>query len=280
MIKTIKNFLMHYTWDLAYGIYDETQGRFVDWSTVHYIKNPYKTKWFADPFILEEKEEFLCLLVEEFDSKVRKGRIAEIVVDKRTDKIIDCHIVLELDTHLSFPAIYRYDDKIYVLPENSRSGHCNIYIYDSEERVLKDPYMMIDEPLTDAIISENSGKYEMYSTSIPNPNGNILYKYQSESFLGPYSRDGYIQFDSNIARMAGEFIKIGNDYIRPAQDCNESYGKAVLLLKGKDIIQTIVPNKKKYAGIHTFNVNDKTFVIDLKKYDYPFIYYLRNLFKK
>ena len=38
-------------------------------------------------------------------------------------------MILERSGHLSFPIIYRKDDKIYVYPENSEDGVLNIYEY-------------------------------------------------------------------------------------------------------------------------------------------------------
>ena len=62
MIRKIKEKIMHYAWDLAYGVYDEKiliNG--IKNVKLNYIKNPYKNKWFADTFILEEDNEFYKL---------------------------------------------------------------------------------------------------------------------------------------------------------------------------------------------------------------------------
>ena len=84
----IRALLSEYTWDLAYGTYDPSvvPGNNI-WENIHYVTNPYKTKWFADPFILEDKQDSLILLVEEFDSEINRGRIAKIIIDKKKDII-------------------------------------------------------------------------------------------------------------------------------------------------------------------------------------------------
>lgn len=130
-MNSIKQKFAHYTWDIAYGIYSErivTEG--LKGIKLHIVSNPYKNKWFADPFILEEDDENIQFLVEEFDYYVRRGRIARIMVDKKDNKIIECSIILDLPTHLSFPAIYRVDGEVFVHPENSASGSSYIYRYD------------------------------------------------------------------------------------------------------------------------------------------------------
>ena len=64
MILKIKQKLMHYSWDLAYGIYDEKITRDgLNGIKLNIVNNPYPNKWFADPFILEEDTNSIQLLV-------------------------------------------------------------------------------------------------------------------------------------------------------------------------------------------------------------------------
>lgn len=279
--KQIKRKLGHYTWDLAYGVY--TNNILQDGLSgldMHIIVNPFKDKWFADPFIYKETETELHLFVEEFDIYVQRGRIAYLIIDKGKDIISSCRIILDLPTHLSFPSIYCINDVVYVQPENSQQGGSWIYRYDPSAIQLVDPVCVIKEPIADAVIIKNKASYEMYATKDPNPNGNILHKFVADSFWGPYEEDERISFKTNVARMAGAFIDNGEHYIRPAQDCNGAYGKAVKLMIGNEVISELYPKSLKYAGLHTFNVKNKTFVVDLKKYDYPILYKIKSLLNK
>lgn len=280
-INKIKLFLLHYTWDLAYGRYDESViKRGINWKTIHHVRNPYAKKWFADPFILEEDEHNLHLLVEEFDSDVRRGRIAHIIIDKQSEKITTCNIILDLPTHLSFPAIYRQGREIYVYPENSKSGSSFIYRYDLENERLVDPIMLVNKPLADAIIHYENGGYCMYATQDPEPNGNTLIKLYSDSLLGTYQEKSSCVYPSNCARMAGQILDTSFSVIRPAQDCNGAYGRAVWFMQDENIVSVLKPNCIKYAGIHTFNTMKSTYVIDFKKYDFPYLYYIKEKFKR
>lgn len=284
MSTTIHNFkerLLHYTWDLAYGKYDECIVRNgLDGVTLRVLKNPYKKKWFADPFILQEDYNSLHLLVEEFDSDVRKGRIAHLTIDKKDDVISNCKIILDLPTHLSFPAIYRVGGEIIVHPENFHSGKSYMYKYDQINDELVDPICICNDPVSDAVVAEKGDCFEMYATREPNPNGNVLIHYESESFSGPYKEIEQIVFDGNHARMAGAFIPSDSGLIRPAQDCNGAYGRAVFLMHDKAVLSELRPKGIKYAGIHTFNILNETFVVDLKKYDFALLYYLKEKFKR
>ena len=265
----LKQILMHYTWDLAYGVYsEEILHEGLKNTKLNNVKNPYPNKWFADPFILEEDTNSIQFLVEEFDYSVGRGRIARLLVDKGNNEIKECSVILDLPTHLSFPVIYRKDDEIYVHPENSASGASYMYRYDRKMDKLVEPRLIIKQPIADAIIRQVDNCYIMYATRNPNANGCELIEYRSSSLFGPYTEYPPLHFELNTARMAGMFI----GGIRPAQDCYRDYGKAVVLYNDKSVQCRIEPTNWRYAGIHTFNTLNQTFVIDIKKYDYPLLY--------
>lgn len=276
---SVRKFLSAYIWDIALGYYDEgITEKGIDWKKLNIVHNPYKKKWFADPFILSDDGENVQLLVEEFDSDVRKGRIARITISKKNYEITDCSIILEIDTHLSFPAIYREGDTIFVHPENSASGKSIIYRYDREQDRLVDPIVLVPAPLTDAVIIKNGKAFYMYSTVLPNNGGPILHVYQSVKITGPYEEVDCVDFGKKTARMAGAMLETTEGRIRPAQDCTHDYGEAVLFYKDKTLVGEIRPRKNdKFAGVHTFNVLQDTFVIDLKRYCH---HEIRNFVKK
>lgn len=278
----LKEKLAHYSWDIAYGVYSEsiiTNG--LNDVKINFVKNPYKNKWFADPFILEENNFYIQFLVEEYDYDVRKGRIARIKVNKKSNCIEELSIVLELSTHLSFPVIYRIDNEIFVHPENSASGASFVYRYDRIKDKLIEPKIVLDEPIADAIIRKEHDGFHMFATRVPDTNGCTLHEYFSKSQFGPYKHIGEEIFEHNTARMAGMFlIDSCGRVIRPAQDCFGSYGKAVILYDGHRPLCRIEPTTYRYDGIHTLNTLDKAFVIDYKKYDYPLLYWLLNKLKR
>ena len=160
------------------------------------------------------------------------------------------------------------DNEIYVHPENSASGASYMYRYDRKIDKLVEPRLIIKQPIADAIIRQVDNCYIMYATRNPNANGCELIEYRSSSLFGPYTEYPPLHFELNTARMAGMFI--GD--IRPAQDCYRDYGKAVVLYNDKNVQCRIEPTNWRYAGIHTFNTLNQTFVIDIKKYDYPLLY--------
>lgn len=279
-LQKIKEKLMHYTWDLAYFEYtDSIISKGLNFKEIHIVKNPYKRKWFADPFILRDTKLELTLLVEEFDYEVNRGRIAQVVIDKSKDIIVSCDIILDLPTHLSFPAIYRMDNKIIVHPENSASGASFMYEYDESLKKLVNPVNVLDEPITDAIIVKEDSVYKMYATCIPESNGCNLRLYSSKNLIGPYKTEGVEVFSHYRARMAGLFFKYKGIAVRPAQDCEGAYGKAVIFYDDHKKIGELRPTTYKYAGVHTFNKLGDICIIDIKLWDYPLMVYIKEKIK-
>lgn len=288
IVSKLKHRYAHYTWDLAFMEYDENIFHSDKHSyKLRIVKNPYKAKWFADPFILDVTDEAIILFVEEFDSTIKRGRIAKLTISRKDNRIVDCKILLDLDTHLSFPAIYRIGSDIFVNPENHASGNSFIYRYNiDEDKFERIESPLIPEPLSDNIVTKIGAVYYAFATLPPTPNGCEMVVYKSDNFFGKYFKVAIQTFDSSIARMAGMIQEVDGILIRPAQDCNEGYGRGIVFQEIRintdgmsfNTIGSLYPNKVKYAGIHTYNsYNKQLVVIDLKRYDYPMIQKLYHL---
>lgn len=116
-----------------------------------FIKNPPKDKWYADPFLFEVTNSSFILFVEEFRYDYPVGRLAKLVVDRKSMSIVEEKIVLDLPTHLSFPIYYREGDNVYIYPENSESNSLNLYKYDKNQELFVFQSCLINEPLADAV---------------------------------------------------------------------------------------------------------------------------------
>ena len=230
MVNSFVQFLRHYTsWRWEVGFLDNTLEGVVagDPLRVHWVKLPFHNRWFADPFILDYDEDEITLLCEEYSDKLKKGRIAKLLIDRRNFKLKSWKIIHELPTHLSFPRVIRNRGEIYIHPENSASGNHILYKYDMEMDCLVEGRVISDEPLTDPIMLEHGDRKLLFSTYEPNPNGNVLSVYEKKD--DKYTKIDEVVFDNNCARMAGDFFKAGDKLYRPAQDCNEGYGKALII---------------------------------------------------
>ncbi|MDO4738303.1 MAG: hypothetical protein Q4A50_06750 [Bacteroidales bacterium] len=247
---------------------------------VHWISNgKYEgKKWFADPFILNKEENAIHLLVEEFDYKVHRGRIAKLTINRENWIVEDCKIVLDLPTHLSFPMIWRENGIIYVCPENYKSGGWNMYRYDELNEKLEFEQEILKIPLTDSIILNIKKSYYILSTFVPTPSGSCLSIWQFDKMKGTYDKVQDVTFNENIARNAGMIFCHDGEMIRPAQECNETYGHALSfqqvcindgLFSFKEKFRWYSIHPQYCLGCHTYNQHEGMAVIDVKGYRYP-----------
>ena len=239
-----------------------------------WMKHNFNDRWFADPFILDVTESHIIVLVEEYYNPIHRGRISRLKVNKQTFELEDVDTILQLDTHLSFPAISRKGDNIFIYPENCASGSLKLYQYDSVNNSCKPVRTLCNEPLTDAVISDISGKEYIMSTQLPNPNKNML---------GCYDESGLVQttmFSDNTARNAGAWFNYQGQWYRPAQDCNKTYGGAVIIqkvtmdgfkVKTEDLRRIEHIHPKLNVGCHTFNHYEGITVVDVRGYKRPVV---------
>lgn len=272
--------IRRYKWDL--GIALKSEGHHYNdasWD-FHIIKAPYN-KWYADPFILDVYNDSLVILVEEFSYSINRGRIAKLVIDKNSYKIISEKIILELPTHLSFPAIFRIGDNVYIYPENSASGESALYRYDFKNDSIIKESILSKLPLTDAIITTSLGGYFMLATCIPKQNSNELIVFQSDK-LGDFIPIQTITLHDNSARSAGDIFIEDGRIIRPAQNCNGGYGVGLVfqeIIRNSDghiILKELFRKTpyKRYLGMHTYNQYQDYVIVDLHTRRFPIIHQL------
>ena len=282
--KNFSRFIYEQHWTLGFiegTLMDIVSGKPYD---IHYVTGMPHDRWFADPFILDCNEQTIQVLVEEYSYKIRRGRIARLVIDRHHFNLLSYKIILDLPTHLSFPFIERKDGKVYISPENSASGSWNKYEYDISQDTLMKVDTVIHAPLTDAIKTSLLGEELIFSTQIPDQNGSVLIMYDANGI-----KKQVIDFPSKIARNAGDWFKVGNAIYRPAQDCNDGYGCAVILqeverdgdrLRFNEVRRIESTNPRFTTGCHTFNYYKDLIVVDVHGRRRPMLYSIVNSIRR
>lgn len=262
-------------------------------NNIKYVKHHYKNRWWADPFILDYNNEEIILLAEDFCDDDKKGKISRLTIDRTSMKLKSVKIILELNSHLSFPAILKRDNnKVLIYPENSAGKGLALYEYNPKTDECKELKILSKVKLADAIITEYFGKKQMFSTSGTNANGKVLEIYDYYDETNEFSLTSIINFQENIARNAGDFFEYDGNLYRFAQECNFTYGHALSIQRiekrddgyfAKEICRIFPPKGYGNIGIHTFNTYKSLKVIDVKTFRHPWIavplFKLRNFFK-
>jgi len=288
---SIKSFLKNLSserWNIGF-IDNSLQGIFDGESiTVKWIKHSYNDRWFADPFILSADESHIIVLCEEFYKSKGLGRISRLCVDRKTMELQSLDVILELDTHLSFPNIQREDGKIYIYPENGKSGKLSRYIYDDDSKKCILESVLVNDALADSSILKYKEKVYLFATPSSNGNGNVLRIYEKDEDNYTFSKYIEYPFEERIARMAGAFFTIGGRVYRPTQECNVQYGHAVTLQEVtlqdgqwyfKEVRRLYSVHPKLNVGMHTFNVYNDLVVTDALGFDNAWIRKVLKFFK-
>ena len=191
-----------------------------DWTTfkmsdANIIENPEHC-YLADPFVMTENNKNYCL-AEEFDLKSSKGAIVAYELNSQTAKRIG--YAINESFHMSFPYLFRYQKKIFMIPETSENN--DIRIYESLEFPIKwklNHILMKDIFAVDSMIFEHNNKWWLF-TNI-NPDGGP--EACSELYIFNTNDPLSAQWDSHIlnpvivnsdkARNAGILIKDNKTY--------------------------------------------------------------------
>lgn len=244
----------------------------VDW-----ITNPFRDRWFADPFILDVTEEYIYLLAEEYRFKTMKGRIAKLSVNRKTLRIDEFVILLELPTHLSFPSILRKDGHVYVYPESCYSGRLDLYEYVQEQEKLVHVKTICDDAIWDSVIVDICGLSQLFTA---NKNDYSLDVYDWDSRKERYVYNHSITSVDKSSRMAGQLFEYKGNLYMPSQYSESIYGEAVVIkevtiregeYEFKEVKRLKSPHPFRKERLHTLNVYNGETIIDVGGYDFPVV---------
>lgn len=241
---------------------------------VDYIKHSFKDRWFADPFILNVTDSEIELLVEEFIFEHPVGRISKLKIDRSSNRVTELRTILELDTHLSFPAIIHKEDKIFIYPESWATG--KVVLYDITGTLEKGDKpipidCVLDESVADSIITDKLGEKMLFTTK--DDSTLLIFDLSAEE---PTLKKS-ILFKDITARNAGDLFYYDNWY-RPAQVCTHQYGEAIeiqqIAIKDGEIsfipFRRLLSTHTKYnTGMHTLNTYGNEVVVDVRGYEKP-----------
>lgn len=217
----------------------------------------------------------ILLLVEDYGYDIRKGIISLLHINRETMEIMSRKVILETPTHLSFPAIWRKDEHIYIYPESANSGKLDLYEYHTDTETLTFVQTICDEVVWDSYITEAFGESLLF-TAAHNDNQLDIYQWNKDkSRYVPYIA---IPSDKSNSRLGGAVFEYQGAYYYPAQDCSQNYGGGIDIkrielakerIRGLEIVKHLAsPNPCYPLGLHTLNEYKGVVVIDVKGYRY------------
>jgi hypothetical protein len=244
---------------------------------VQWLDKPDRSKFIADPFLLETKGTN-HLLFEYYCYRKAKGELYSLDISKASLFPESSKKILHANHHTSFPFSFSYQGEHYIIPESFQDNRIALYRLNQEKWQLEYVKTLVDHVRgVDASIVQHEGMWWLFFTKQDLPSVH-LYLYYSPSLFEPFKPhlNNPVKTDIRSSRPAGCFLHIDNMLIRPAQDCSGHYGKQVVLNKISKLstvefieeeYMKITPRGNYFnKGLHTLNGNNHTTVIDGKEF--------------
>jgi hypothetical protein len=263
-------------WFLLFSLKKETSHNFQDF--VELV--PPKDKFWADSHVISVNGNHY-IFIEEFVNAKNKGHISVIEMDELGNWKAPIKI-LEKDYHLSYPFVFEWNEKFYMVPE-SRANR-TIDLYECAEFPLEwkfKQHLMENVSAVDTTLIRYDEKWWLFTAIAENeaaaPNVELFLFHTDDLFSGAWIAHPLNPIVSDVkrARPAGSlFVKDGKLY-RPSQDCSRAYGYGFDLNEIELISETEYRERKvvsvrpdwdkRILATHTFARSGKLTVIDALK---------------
>lgn len=260
-------------WYLMFAFSNNTSLSFVDLQKIV----PPKDRFWADPHVVQKDEKFF-IFVEEYLYKNRKGHISVIEMDTQ-GHYKDPVPVLETDYHLSYPFVFEFDNKYYMVPETAQNH--TIDLYECVEFPTRWKYKMSlleNVRAVDTTMFFHLGKWWLF-TGLAENAGSFpeveLYLFYSHDLLTNQWKShplNPIISDVTCSRPAGKLFTLGGKLYRPSQDCSKNYGygfninEVICLTETNYVEKKVVAVKPNWdgqlVGTHTYTCTNGLIFID------------------
>lgn len=179
----------------------------------------------ADPFMIKAESWYMFF---EVLLSANKGQIGLATSDNGLDWTYR-QIVLSEDFHLSYPYVFEWENKYYMIPETLGANAACLYEADDFPTRWSPKARLIEGPCADPSLVRFRDLWWMFVCSTPYGH-DTLRLYFAEALTGPWRehpRSPIVNRDPCRARPAGRVLTLDNKLIRFAQDCVPLYGSRV-----------------------------------------------------
>lgn len=234
--------------------------------------------FYADP-ILHRHDGRPWLLLEDFDYRRRNGSLVAIAWGS-DGPAGPAQPMLDLDTHLSYPFVFRWRGETWLMPESASTRKVSLF----RARSFPDRWDYVCDLLhghraVDATLHEHEGHWYLFVNVCEAGGGTFdeLFLFHAHTPLGPFRPHpcNPIVSDVRRARPAGRLFRHDGRLIRPSQDCALGYGHALAFNQVLELgqrhyreqpIGRLAPTwAPGLEGCHTYSQLDGLEVVDGKR---------------
>lgn len=236
----------------------------------HIIPNS-RRYWAADPMVFEY-DNSIYIFAELYDYTKRRGIIGVTEFDGK--KFGKWKPVITEKFHMSYPYIFKHNEKIYMIPETSEANKLFLYVcVDFPYNWKLEKVICSDVKLVDTSIIKSDDSFIGFTESI---NDEIHdYKIILSDNFEMIKKEEISDSGNGEMRCGGKVFKHNHSVVRVCQDCKNDYGEALIFricdndfnqLTSKRIIPTDFSYDKTILldGMHTYSSIENMEVIDIK----------------
>lgn len=239
---------------------------------------PGKERFWADPFLVYHEEKYYIFIEELIYSPAMKGFISVIEVDKSGNYSVPVK-VLEKEYNLSYPFVFQYNGKYFMIPETYQNSSIEVY------ECIEFPYrwchmmnLMEGVRAVDTTLHFHNNKWWLFTamdeSGISSYNNELYIFYADTPFTTQWISHPCNPVISDVkkSRPAGRIFSYRGKTYRPSQDCAGLYGKAIKINEIRELtensyeevqIAAIEPGwDPRIIGAHTFAYENGLTVID------------------
>ena len=254
--------------------------------------------WYADPILVTDRGADY-LFAECFDMRTQKGFIGCAAFDA-DGSLSGFRPIIEEPYHLSFPMVFAWDGKWYMIPESSDNRSVNLYCCEGDMfHWQKIREFSVEAPLVDTVVlSCGEDTVELLSSAI-HPEDPLLYQWRKltlrkEGAVFTLEENGTVDGCESYTRwnrMAGKIAEVDGKAVLPTQESTETDyginlylndfdGKDMQKLSGKKLTVKDISvegiDGKQYIGIHSYAVSQQYEVVDIRHFRFS----LKNRIRK
>jgi hypothetical protein len=179
----------------------------------------------ADPFLFVHDGRW-HLFFEVVNRATRRGEIALATSDDGRTWTYD-RVVLAEPFHLSYPQVFAWEGKVYMVPESQQAGAVRLYQATAFPHAWTPIATLLHEGLHDPTLFRHEGRWWMFASEWHH----TLRLFAADVLTGPWHehpQSPVVRNDERYARPAGRVVADAEGRIlRFAQDCNGHYGMRV-----------------------------------------------------
>ena len=233
--------------------------------------------YLADPFAVPTPEG-LCVLAERWDDRLQRGEI--VALDWPNGQAPSApRAVMSAASHLSYPYLLQSDGVTYCIPESAESRE--VVLYAAEEfpdRWRRVATLVVGMAALDASIFQFGDRWWMMCATKGRWNDIALHAFHAPSLTGPWTPHALnpLTVDVRCARPAGSPIVVDGVLYRLGQDCSETYGGAIRIMRVDlltpqrfdESLHRVFrpdPNGPYPTGLHTLSAAGSCTMIDGKR---------------